>query len=44
MSSAYRPRWRYWAHRLGLIPSPMLTLFGVPYGRRGAVPDWEVRP
>lgn len=32
---AYRPRWRYWAHRAGLICSPSLLYTDVPPGTAG---------
>ncbi|MEU4178178.1 hypothetical protein [Streptomyces sp. NPDC026589] len=30
-----RLRWRYWAHRTGLIPSTAYQFLGVPYGTAG---------
>lgn len=27
-------RWRYWAHRLGILPSPSCTLMYVRFGSR----------
>ncbi|MFI8200053.1 hypothetical protein ACIF6K_26615 [Streptomyces sp. NPDC085942] len=32
---AYRPRWRYWAHRAGLICSPALLYTDTPFGTAG---------
>ncbi|WP_405195157.1 hypothetical protein [Streptomyces anulatus] len=32
---AYRPRWRYWAHRAGLVRSITLGIRGVPFGTAG---------
>ncbi|MFI0593677.1 hypothetical protein [Streptomyces griseus] len=32
---AYRPRWRYWAHRAGLVRSPALLWLDVPFGTAG---------
>ncbi|WP_445396475.1 hypothetical protein ACSMX9_22680 [Streptomyces sp. LE64] len=34
MTSArkYRPRWRHWCHRAGILPSAALTEIGVPFG------------
>ncbi|QWQ43078.1 hypothetical protein KME66_20420 [Streptomyces sp. YPW6] len=32
---AYRPRWRYWAHRAGLLRSPSLLYTDVPFGTAG---------
>ncbi|WP_430479329.1 hypothetical protein ACQZM9_21865 [Streptomyces sp. P11-1] len=32
---AYRPRWRYWAHRAGLVRSPSLLWLDVPFGTAG---------
>lgn len=29
-----RQRWRRWAHRLGILRSPIDTLMGVPFGLR----------
>ncbi|MET9923309.1 MULTISPECIES: hypothetical protein [unclassified Streptomyces] len=32
---AHRLRWRYWAHRGGLIQSTAYQFLGVPYGTAG---------